>query len=388
MEQKSSQKIEGSKGIMILTPFFSPNLGGVETHLDDLVSGLDSSNCRVYVQTYSPITTANTSWRSREKRGRNIEIRRYRWFGKNIFHKIERFPFFDFLYLTPYLFLRTFFWLILNSKKINVIHAQGFNAAWMGVIFKKIFKNKLIVSTHAIYEIEKKSKTAERIVKILNKTDKVLALSRRSYDELVSFGLREKKLDQFKYWINLDIFMAIDKKIIRKDLNINDKFTVLFVGRLIEKKGIKILIEVAKLLRNINFIFIGAGPEALFLKAMERKLNNVKFLGAVRNYDLSKYYSSADIFCIPSQYEEGFGRVVMEAVACGLPVVGSNKGGIPEALDDSVSILVDPTAENLRKPIEELYENQEKYSELKNNCRKYAEENFSEKNLKLITKYY
>jgi len=388
MEQESSQKTDGSKGILILTPFFSPNLGGVETHLDDLVSGLDKLNYRVYVQTYSPITTAGTFWKLNERRGKNVRIRRYRWFGKNIFHKIEKFPLFDFLYLTPYLFLRTFFWLVFNAKKIDVIHAQGFNAALAGSILKKIFRKKLIVSTHAIYEIKKDSKTAKRITKILDKANKILALSRGSYDELVSFGLREEKIEQFKYWIDLDSFLAVDKKITRKDLNIEDKFTVLFVGRLIEKKGIKVLVEVAKLLRNINFIFVGAGPEEFFLISAQEELNNVKFLGSVKNSDLSKYYSLADIFCIPSQYEEGFGRVVMEAVACGLPVVGSNKGGIPEALDQTVSILVEPTTENLRNSIEELYENHEKYFELKNNCRKYATENFSEKNLNLITKHY
>ena len=117
------------KGILILTPFFSPNVGGVETHLDDLVTGLDKRDYRVYVQTYSPITTDGADWKPFEKRGNSIEIRRYKWFGKNLFHKVEKFPFVDFLYITPYLFLRTFIWLTFNHSKVNVIHAQGFNAA-------------------------------------------------------------------------------------------------------------------------------------------------------------------------------------------------------------------------------------------------------------------
>ena len=56
----------------ILTPFFSPNIGGVETHLDDLVNGLDKGGYKVYVQTYSPITTEGVAWKSYEKRGNSI----------------------------------------------------------------------------------------------------------------------------------------------------------------------------------------------------------------------------------------------------------------------------------------------------------------------------
>ena len=96
-------------GVLILTPFFSPNIGGVETHLDNLVSILDEKGYRVFVQTYSPITTENTPWKKSELIGNNIKINRYRWFGKNLFHKLENYPILDFLYLTPYLFLGLFY---------------------------------------------------------------------------------------------------------------------------------------------------------------------------------------------------------------------------------------------------------------------------------------
>jgi glycosyltransferase involved in cell wall biosynthesis len=377
-----------NKGILILTPFFSPNIGGVETHFDDLIMALDRRGYFVYVKTYSPITTSGVIWKAYEKLGNNIFIQRYRWFGKNLFHKLEKFPLFDFLYITPYLFVRTFIWLLFNKEKIDVIHAQGFNAAWMGVIFKKLFKKRLIVSTHAIYEIDKNSKTAKRIISILNNADKVLMLSRGSYDELTSFGLDKEKVDLYKYWINLEKFKPLNKIDLRKELNIKNNFTVLFVGRLIEKKGIRILIDVAKKISDINFIFIGNGPEESFLKSREKEMNNVRFIGAVPNSELYKYYNIADIFCIPSQYEEGFGRVVIEAVACGLPVVGSNKGGIPEALDETVSILIDPNVDNITQAISELYNHKEKYLKLANNTRSYAEKNFSEENINLITKYY
>jgi len=374
------------KTILILCPFFSPNIGGVETHLDDLVAKLDDLNYRVFVQSYSPITTQNVKWSKLEKKN-NTTIRRYYWFGKHLFHKVEKYPIIDFLYLTPYLLIRSFIWMTFNHKKIDIIHAHGFNASAIGVILKKVFHKKLITSTHAIYELNPKSTTAKFIVNILNKSDALLTLSQGSTNELLSFGINPQKIHLYKYWIQTKNFYQLDKIKTRKKMNIEDKFTVLFIGRLIEKKGVRLLVKVAQKLKQINFIFIGLGPEEKYLQK-QTKYKNIKYLGQIPNNKLLNYYNCADIFCIPSLYEEGFGRVVMEAVACGLPVIGSNKGGIKEALDSSVSILTKPTFNNLKTNILNLSTNKKLYQKLQSNTINYARENFSDKNIKLITKYF
>jgi glycosyltransferase involved in cell wall biosynthesis len=125
-----------------------------------------------------------------------------------------------------------------------------------------------------------------------------------------------------------------------------------------------------------------------FLKNASKQNPNIQFLGNVQNYDLPAYYNSADIFCIPSQYEEGLGRVVMESVACGIPVVGSNRGGISEALNKTISILLEPTHDNLKNAIKMLHLDNKQLKALKMDCRNYATMNYSEKNLDLITKHY
>ena len=142
---------KNKKGVLILTPFFSPNIGGVETHLDDLVMALAEKGYQVFVQTYSPITTKNTSWKSRESNGNWVHIKRYRWFGGNLFNKLENYPILDFLYLTPYLFIRSLFFMIFNTRSINVIHAQGLNAGIIGIALKVIFRKRLLISLHSIY---------------------------------------------------------------------------------------------------------------------------------------------------------------------------------------------------------------------------------------------
>jgi glycosyltransferase involved in cell wall biosynthesis len=133
---------------------------------------------------------------------------------------------------------------------------------------------------------------------------------------------------------------------------------------------------------------MGEGPLSGLLKEESKFKKNIIFLGKVENKELCKYYNTADIFCIPSQYEEGFGRVVAEAVACGLPVVGSNKGGISEALDSSVSILMEPSVKNLEKAIWQLCNDRQLYLSLKENCRAYAERNFSANNALCIVDSY
>ncbi len=224
---------------------------------------------------------------------------------------------------------------------------------------------------------------------ILSQADKILCLSRASYNELISFGVGKINLGLYKYWVDQNIFRPLDKLNMRNELGIENKFTVLFVGRLMEMKGVKILCAVAKTIPKINFLFIGHGPLERYLINMSKNYKNILFLGKIDNKNIHKYYNSADVFCIPSQYEEGFGRVIEEAVSCGVPVIGANKGGIPEAVDETVSILMEPVLSNLKEVIEDLCNNKEELDELAKNCFSFSRKYFSRKNAEtIIDSYY
>ena len=93
---------------------------------------------------------------------------------------------------------------------------------------------------------------------------------------------------------------------------INEQFTVLFVGRLIKKKGAKLLVDIAKELSQIQFVLIGNGPEEQYIEKSSKQNKNIHFLGKIKNSELHEFYNSADIFCFPSLYDEGFGRVGMK----------------------------------------------------------------------------
>ena len=377
-----------SKKILLLSPVFNPNIGGVETHLNDLVYGLSKRDYEVYVETFSPITTKAIQWRRKEKIYGTVNIRRHWWFGTNIFHFVEGYPLLDFLYISPYLML-IFLRFLLRHRDVRTVHAHGMNAALVSIIGAKLFKLKVIVSTHAIYERDKSSLTALLVGAILKRAAYVLALSKASKDEVISFGVPERKVHIYRYWVDTDLFKPTqNRREMREQYGFEDNFTVLFIGRLIEKKGVSVFVDIAKTLKKINFVIIGNGPLEGYVRDNDKDIDNLCYLGKKSNEEIANYMNCADLLCIPSQYEEGFGRVVMEAVACGIPVVGSNKGAIPEAVDINVSMLSNPTLEGISKSIMTLYDHPEVYERYRSNCRQYAINNFSSNNILGIIDYY
>ena len=380
---------KNKKGILILTPFFSPNIGGVESHLDDLVAALDEQGYLVFVQTYSPLTTANTLSKKQECLGENVKIFRHKWVGENLFHKLENHPILDFLYLTPYLLFRSLLFMLTNSKKIETIHAQGLNAGIIGVFLKLIFRKRLLISLHAYYTQIEKNRLVARLARlILNNADFVFSVSNTVTNQFKQLIKKKSHFKKYYSWVDINRFKPMNKKDARNIAGIEDYFTILFVGRLISIKGVALLIDIAKELKYAQFVFIGTGPLDNFLIKSSEIISNVNFLGKIHNMDMPVYYNSADILCFPSLYEEGLGRVSMEAVACGIPVVASNLGGISETVNEDISLLVEPTHDNLKNALVSLYQNEGRLKKMGSFCRDYALKNYSKNNANYITKHY
>ena len=371
----------------MMSSYFSPNIGGLETHLDGVCNYLAGKGHKVFVITYQPLTTKGKGLKV-ERMG-NMEIHRIQWFGYNWRHKLERYPALLFLYEFPGLFISSFLFLLRHKKEVDVIDAQGLIPAFMAKILAKIFNKRSVVSVHAIFSFKSCSITAKVVKWALSSFDVILPFAQKTKDELVAIGLPEEKMKLYISWVDLDIFKSLPRDKCKKELKLGGGFVVLFVGRLIEKKGVNILLEAAaKVNSDITFAFVGDGPLAGKLKEEAEIQPNIAFLGKMPNKETPKCYSAADVFVIPSQYEEQFGVVVLEALACGTPIIAANRGGIPEVMDSSVGVFIEPSAENIVQTINFLYYNPEELAKLKANCRPYAEARYSVKNMEIIEKAY
>jgi len=374
------------KRILHITPFFSPNIGGVESHLDDLCNFLKKRGHYQYVITFNPLTTNVKA--PAEEVSKGMKIYRYWWPGYNLFHKLEPYPILEFLYLTPYLFIRSLLFLMVNHSKVEVIHAHGLNAAFVAKFLGKIFKKRTIMSTYAIYNFNPDSFFSKIVAWTLSSFDEIQPLANPSKKELLKIGVPEKKMRIYYLWEDSKEFRPADKKRSKYKLGLKSKFLVLFVGRLIPIKGPEIIMKVAKKLPKIDFVFIGDGPLADKLKKEARGFSNIKFVGRVEKELLKKYYQAADIFVLPSTYQEAFGKVAIEALSSGTPVIGANRGAIPDVISSQVGRVIEPTVDNFRREIEYLFQHPSTLAKITRNCFPFALRRYTVKNAKIIEMGY
>ena len=140
-----------------------------------------------------------------------------------------------------------------------------------------------------------------------------------------------------------------EEKKIRTFLNVDKKPIVLFVGRLVLRKGLHFLLPAFKVLLDQNIqaklIVVGNGPKKRSYLKQVRDLNlskDVVFTGLIDDSTLKKIYYLSDVVAIPS-LNEPFGIVVLEAMAAKKPIVASNSGGIPEIIQNGINgQLIDP----------------------------------------------
>ncbi len=376
--------------VLILTTIFGPNIGGVETHLEDLIKYGIKKKIFFDILTYQPLVTEATGkyW----EKGDGYQIFRVPWLRFNLFLTLEKYPFLEFIYLFPGLFIYGFFLLVLKSEKINIIHPQGLVAGTVGVILGILFGKKVIISTHSIYDFPPKSHYQSFVKFVLSNADHILTLSNQSRNEIVSIGVDPKKVSLFTNWVDQKRFYQGDKVEFKRKLLLPEKkFMCLFVGRLVEVKGVNELLQAARLMKDnqeVVIVIIGDGPLASKVKSESLKLKNLIFKGKVENQKLFEYYNASDVLIVPSTHEEGFGRVILESLSCGTPVIGSNRGAIPEAINKDVGILIDVTPKNIKETLESLVKNPIKLKKFSKSARPFAIKRYSSKNISMITKYY
>lgn len=264
----------------------------------------------------------------------------------------------------------------------------------VGLLMSKVFCVKSVGVFHTDFtEQAKKIVGDESLVNLVDAyvkwfyscVDRVEVPSVEYMRILEERGYDKNKLKIFKRGIDLNLFYPrLDeaKNLIRKIFNLNGNTILLYVGRISKDKNLDFLIQVYKeiiMKRNhLNLLIVGDGPYKDELKAKIKNIDSIIFIGKIEQNFLPYIYSGSDLFVFPSTTDT-FGMVVLEAQACGLPAVVSDKGGPKNIILDGKTGFV-AKADDLNDWIEKikiLLDNHSLYLKFKEEARKNIEKNYS-----------
>ena len=186
-----------------------------------------------------------------------------------------------------------------------------------------------------------------------------------------------------QYGIDPEVFQQ--RQNIPHEISALQKPLVAYVGRLVHEKNIDILLHaVARIHKEIQLLIIGDGPEKGHLIALTHRLAiqaRVKFINAVPYDDVPRYLNALDIVVLSSMttpgWKEQFGRILVEAMACGVAVIGSDSGSIPWVIGDAGLIFKEGEVESLVIQLETLLHNDDQRKALGEKGRKRAQQCFT-----------
>jgi len=271
---------------------------------------------------------------------------------------VFRIPFYS-LFISPVIFLLGI--TIVRRFRVNIIHVEylGLNSI-LGVSIGKICNIPVVAVAHRGDISPKKFERTpltflqyHLVLLSLKLLDKVICVSQYIFNEvkrmcpLARCVVIYNSADESRFYIrdkeNCSAFLL--KKFTKK-FSDNTKI-ILFVGALIKRKGVDVLIEamVTEPLSHLNDVLlfiVGDGPEKGKLVRRVNELGirrKVFFTGLVARDELPMIYGSADVFVLPS-LDEGHPVAMLEAMASGLPVIGCKVGGVPECIEDGVNGII------------------------------------------------
>jgi len=310
--------------IVQVSPFFYPHAGGVESHVRGLVRELTRQGHDVTVVTsrydrHLPVREEVEGYRILRTRTLGVVLdtpldlgtgRAVRSLDPDVFHLHYPPP------LTSYFATRA-----LARRKSRVCltyHCDLYLPGAAGRLLAGIYQTVFVPAT-------------------LDRTARIVVHT-RSYG-VTSAMLRGRELTVIPSAVDLDRFRpGLDASHLRTGLKLEGKRVMVFTGRLVPHKGVDVILQaLAQLPKDVVLVVIGAGPRLPSLVGLARRLgveDRVRFCSAVSDEDLPHYLALGDVFVFPSQNRlEGFGLVVAEAMAAGLPVVVADMPGVREVIE-------------------------------------------------------
>ena len=277
---------------------------------------------------------------------------------------------------------------LLKRHKFDIIHTHAYSAGTIGRVSAFLAGVPVIIShNHSVYDYYNKFyHLVEWILSLV--TDRVICIS-----EVVNRFVNKTQMINAGKLITIhngidDVCDVTEKSssYLKKELGIPIKHSVVgTIAHLEEHKGLKYLLKAASLLlasrSDISFLFVGEGTLKGELKKLcvDLKIEKDVIFAGERS-DIPGLLFSIDIFVLPS-LREGLPLAILEAMACGKPVIATNVGGIPEVLKDGENgILVSPKdPEALYRAMNELLDNRKKREKMGRKGKRVCDESFRAK---------
>ncbi len=258
-----------------------------------------------------------------------------------------------------------------NIEGSDIVHVAEtyFGYTYQAVLAKRRGKIRKIIST--VWEVipfnNEGIKGRKRYKKLARENiDHFLAVTEKAKSALIKEGVPSEKISV--------INMGIDVKRFKPDFSRRSKrhLNILCVARLVTEKGIidlqKAFLKLREKNPKLRLTFVGSGP-------LRRELLGYKdiFIKSVPYSRIEREYQKADIFCLPSRetktWQEQYGMCLLEAMSCGLPIVTTDSGAIPEVCQDAALITRHSSPETLRANLEKLIYNDELRNSLSRKAR-------------------
>ncbi|CAI2366682.1 unnamed protein product [Moneuplotes crassus] len=356
MEEYKFEQRNNHYKIAFVSDFFYPKLGGVEMHQYQLAQCLQKLGHKVII-----ITNC--------KQGRQG----VRYLGDGL--KVYNCPIVEFFHgvSLPAMFLRLpLFRNIFIREKIDIVHGHQLSSMLMYDVFEvaKALGKKCIFTDHSLFNfIAPENHITNKLLKsFVCHLDAAICVSHVGKE---NFSLRTRNDPKKVYVINNAVntrnFRPKEKnEVLDFPPNFEEKegvLNIIMIGRLVKRKGIelslKIIPRICQKYPNINFIIGGSGYGVQDLEDMRDKylLNGrITFLGDVPNHKVRDVLCRGKIF-LNTSLTEAFCITILEAASCGLFVVSTNVGGIPEVLPPDMVYLTDPNVDKLCEKLDLAIQN-------------------------------
>lgn len=266
-------------------------------------------------------------------------------------------------------------------RRVDIFKTNQMNGVWAAVLAKILFRKKLIVRCGYEWEMFAKRAGASRLKLALihiiewicyRAADVIIVTSQEAKQYISStFGVSSEKIVVIPNYIDTELFRPLNVDKIPNRL--------IFVGRFTEQKNLLNLLMAIKDIPHIELILVGDGPlESALQEFAQRHSIKVAFTGRIPNDQLPNLLNSAEAFVLPSLYE-GNPKALLEAMACGLPVIVTPVEGNREVVNHKVNgyLTSGADANAIREAIIEVLSDETLKKQLGENARRFIEENYS-----------